>query len=113
MKTLGEVISDGRKEKGLNVQEASERLKISRTTLARLEADNTKLISFDNLVDIANKLEIDFFKMIQGRGKTLINVQLKSLLKIGRRICFEETFIDSSKLEELIKTNLEHLQIKS
>lgn len=110
MKTLGEVISEGRKEKGLDIQEASERLKVSRTTLARLEANHTKLISFDNLLDISNVLEVDFFKMIQVHGRKLINVQLESLFKVAKRIYFEDTLIDSSKLEELIKDNIEELK---
>ena len=62
MKTLGDIIEEGRKAKGLNLYEAAARLKMSRMTLRRLEENHTKLVSIDGLVDIANSLKLTFIK---------------------------------------------------
>lgn len=110
-KTLGEIITEGRKERGLTLEEASERVNISRTTYARLEADKSKLISLDNFLDISNGLEIDLFKMIKAYGKKIRIMQIKSALKISKLLYYENHLIDSSKLEQLIKQNIDYLKI--
>ena len=64
MKTLGKIIEKGRIKKGLNLEEAAERTKISRMTLRRLEKNQTDNIKIENFISIANFLEIDFLKCL-------------------------------------------------
>lgn len=110
MKTLGDVIEEGRKAKGLNLYEAAARLKMSRMTLRRLEENHTKLVSIDGLVDIANSLEIDFHKMLIAYGVRFINIQLLSVFRVGKRLFYGDVLLDTNKLEELIKKNINSLK---
>jgi len=110
MKKLGDIISDGRKLRGYSIQEAADQIGISRMTLARLEADQTRLISIDNLLEISNTLDIDFYEMLVTHGKKLINCELRYALKLGKRIYFDGILIDKDKLENLIKENIEQLE---
>ena len=107
--TLGELLKEGRKEKGLTAQEAADRIKVSKMTYIRLETDQTRLISFDNIINITNNLEIDFFKIIQSLGKIIINLDLITASKVARRIRYKNNTLNSTKLEKLIEENMKDL----
>ena len=108
---LGELIKEGRKKMGLTMDEAAERIKVSKMTYIRLEADKTRIIPFDNIISIANNLEIDFFKMLKAYGKDLINLDIKNASKVSRRLQYKSITISNAKLEKLIQENINNLRL--
>lgn len=89
--TTGELIRKYRKEKRLTQQELAEKCGISYMTIRRLET-NAREIKLENLLVIANKLEIPFSCLLgfnpEGyREKTLQDFTTDELLaEIKRRI---------------------------
>lgn len=108
-KSLGETIQDVRKAKGLTVRDAANRLNISRMTLARLEADQTQLISVDNLISIANDLEVDFFRMLAAYGRKLVSAELEQCMRVSKRLTWKGRAVDRDKLLQLIQEHEEDL----
>lgn len=109
MKTIGSVIRKKRVEKKLNLLDASKKLKISRSTLKRLEEDETQFISILSLIDISNNLDIDFFEMLNSYGCKLNTIDLNWVLKCGKSIVFNNNSLSRTKIKELITNNLELL----
>ena len=62
--TLGETIKNIREKKGLSRNQMSKKLKISESTLFKIETGSIKNPSFENVKEIALALEIDLNDLI-------------------------------------------------
>ena len=89
MKTLGQVVLEGRGNSGLNILEAAERIGVSRTTYARIENNSIRLITIDIFINLSNNLEIDFFKMLEAYKMRLNKIDIENLIHKSGRLYFK------------------------
>lgn len=108
--TLGELIKNKRNELGLTIIEAAKRVDVSKMTFVRLEKDETENIRFHNIVNVANNLNIDFFRILQANKKVLLNFEFESALKTVKRFYYKGELLQNSKLEQLIEENMDDLK---
>lgn len=108
--TLGQMIKNKRNELGLSIVEAAKKIDVSKMTYVRLENDKTENISIINIVNVANSLNLDLFRMLKALNINLKCHEIETVFSYVRRIYYQGELLDNKKLEELIRTNLEELK---
>lgn len=108
--TLGQLIKNKRSELGLSIIEAAKKIDVSKMTYVRLEKDETENIRFNNIVNIANNLNLDLFRIMKALKLNLICIDLETVFCSVKRTYYKNELIDNNKLKVLIEKNIEDLK---
>lgn len=112
MKTIGQILKNARQQKGLTAVEAARRSGLTRMTYARIENDQVKTIDLHAVEKIVNATDLDPFLLFHSAKIKFDFVSFEMLIKVVRRLTYRGKEIDTDKLIELLKDNLNNITIE-